>query len=257
MPQLRPGESPGLDTLCEGVLSDEALRARRSRHAATRSPGRAMNQALAAIEGRSAELLVAFFVSIAVSVLLGAVMRRVSAAIGAVVPPRPDRWHSSPTPTMGGVAIALATLAGLALTVFGVDSLGGSWVPVLLAALAMFAVGVMDDRLQLSPLAKLVASLAIGAFLVFVMAGAEPAGSIPLSSTLIATVWFAGICHALNLLDNMDGLAAGVALIATLFLAFLLGKSLGPGLVLLLDRARGRARGLPVLEPAAGAALHG
>ena len=82
----------------------------------------------------------------------------------------------------------------------------------------------MDDRLQLSPLAKLVASLAIGAFLVFVMAGAEPAGSMPLSSTLIATVWFAGICHALNLLDNMDGLAAGVALIATLFLAFLLGE---------------------------------
>jgi UDP-GlcNAc:undecaprenyl-phosphate GlcNAc-1-phosphate transferase len=193
-----------------------------------------MNQALAAIEGRSAELLVTFFVSIAASVLLGAVMRRVSAAIGAVVPPRPDRWHNSPTPSMGGVAIAVATITGLALTVFGADSLGGAWVPVLLAALAMFAVGVMDDRLQLSPLAKLVASLAIGAFLVFVMAGAEPEGSIPLSSTLIATVWFAGVCHAINLLDNMDGLAAGVALIATLFLAFLLGKSLGPGLVLLL-----------------------
>ena len=193
-----------------------------------------MNQVLAAIEVRSAELLVTFFVSIAASVLLGAVMRRVSAAIGAVVPPRPDRWHNSPTPSMGGVAIAVATLAGLALTVFGADSLGGAWVPVLLAALAMFAVGVMDDRLQLSPLAKLVASLAIGAFLVFVMAGAEPEGSIPLSSTLIATVWFAGVCHAINLLDNMDGLAAGVALIATLFLAFLLGKSLGPGLVLLL-----------------------
>ena len=193
-----------------------------------------MNQALAAIEGRGAELLVTFFVSIAASVLLGAVMRRVSAAIGAVVPPRPDRWHNSPTPSMGGVAIAVATMAGLALTVFGADSLEGAWAPVLLAGLAMFAVGVMDDRLQLSPLAKLVASLAIGAFLVFVMTGAEPAGSIPLSSTLIATVWFAGVCHAINLLDNMDGLAAGVALIATLFLAFLLGKSLGPGLVLLL-----------------------
>ena len=37
-------------------------------------------------------------------------------------------------------------------------------------------------------------------------------------------MWFAGICHALNLLDNMDGLAAGVALIATLFLAALLAR---------------------------------
>jgi len=42
------------------------------------------------------------------------------------------------------------------------------------------------------------------------------------------------VCHALNLLDNMDGLAAGVALIATLFLAYLLGRSLGPGLVVVL-----------------------
>ena len=193
-----------------------------------------MNQALAAIEGRSAELLVAFFVSIVTSVLLGAVMRRVSTAIGAVVPPRPDRWHNSPTPTMGGVAIAVATMVAVALTVFRVDTLSGQWVPVVLASLAMFGVGIMDDRLQLSPLAKLVASLAIGAFLVFVIVGSEPEGSIPLSSTLVATVWFAGICHALNLLDNMDGLAAGVALIATLFLAALLGKSLGPGLVMVL-----------------------
>ena len=200
-----------------------------------------MNQALAAIEGRSAELLITFFVAIAASVLLSAAMRRVSTAIGAVVPPRPDRWHNSPTPTMGGVAIALATMGALALTVLRVDSLSvdSSWVPVALASLAMFGVGVMDDRLQLSPLAKLVASLAIGAFLVFVMAGSEPEGSIPLSSTLIATIWFAGVCHALNLLDNMDGLAAGVALIATLFLAFLLGKSLGPGLVLLLTALAG------------------
>ena len=94
-----------------------------------------------------------------------------------------------------------------------------AWVPVLLAALAMFVVGVLDDRLQLSPLAKLVASLAIGAFLVFALAGAEPDGALPPSYTLVGTIWFAGICHALNLLDNMDGLAAGVALIAAVFLA--------------------------------------
>ena len=111
-----------------------------------------MSQALAAIEGRSAELLITFFVAIAASMLLGAAVRRVSTAIGAVVPPRPDRWHNSPTPTMGGVAIALATLGALALTVLEVDSLSvdSSWVPVTMASLAMFAVGVMDDRLPVS-----------------------------------------------------------------------------------------------------------
>ena len=98
----------------------------------------------------------------------------------------------------------------------------------------MFVVGFYDDRLQLSPIAKLVASLAIGAFLVFALAGAEPAGALPWSYTLLGTVWFAGMCHALNLLDNMDGLATGVAVIATAFLAALLAPSLGSMLVLLL-----------------------
>src|SRR6187399_3177685 len=177
-----------------------------------------------------------FLTALVASILLGAVMRWLSASIGAVVPPRPDRWHSQPTPTMGGVAIAGATIVAfvIGLTQLGAVDFGEPWAPVLLAALAMCCVGIFDDRLQLSPLAKLVASLAIGAFLVFLLAGAAPAGSIPLAETLVATVWFAGLCHAVNLLDNMDGLAAGVALVAALFLAALLVVPLGPGLVLLL-----------------------
>ena len=140
-------------------------------------------------------------------------MRRLAPAIGAVVPPRPDRWHSAPTPTMGGVAIAAAhdrRVRGASWRGRMLIGAPAAWLPVLLAALAMFVVGVLDDRLQLSPLAKLVASLAIGAFLVFALAGAEPDGALPSLYTLIGTVWFAGVCHALNLLDNMDGLAAGV-----------------------------------------------
>jgi len=177
-----------------------------------------------------------FLMAAVASILLGAVMRWLSASIGAVVPPRPDRWHNHPTPTMGGVAIAGATLVAflIALVQIGPVDFAEPWAPVLLVSLAMCCVGIFDDRLQLSPLAKLVASLAIGAFLVFLLAGTVPAGSIPFTDTLIATVWFAGLCHAVNLLDNMDGLAAGVALIAALFLAALLVAPLGPGLVLLL-----------------------
>jgi UDP-GlcNAc:undecaprenyl-phosphate GlcNAc-1-phosphate transferase len=104
-------------------------------------------------------------------------------------------------------------------------------------------VGIVDDRLQLSPLAKLVASLAIGAFLVFAMSEAQPAGAISLTWTLLATIWFAGLCHALNLLDNMDGLAAGVALIAAVFMAWLLARALGPGLVAVLTALAGALTG--------------
>jgi UDP-GlcNAc:undecaprenyl-phosphate/decaprenyl-phosphate GlcNAc-1-phosphate transferase len=184
----------------------------------------------------SGPLVAAFLASLVLSILLGALMRWLSPAIGAVVPPRPDRWHSQPTPTMGGVAIAGATIVAFAIALVrtGAIDFGEPWGPVLLAALAMCCVGIMDDRLQLSPLAKLVASLAIGAFLVFLLAGLAPEGAMPFADTLIATVWFAGLCHAVNLLDNMDGLAAGVALIATLFLAALMAAPLGAGLVLLL-----------------------
>ena len=190
-------------------------------------------------------LAIVFAVATACSVAGGAVVRRVARVSGAVVPPRTDRWHTSPTPTMGGLAIVAGTVAGFAAVVTRPDLLGAfpNWYPVPLAALAMFVVGILDDRLQLSPLAKLVASLAIGAFLVFALAGAEPEAALPSLFTLVATVWFAGICHAMNLLDNMDGLAAGVGLIAAVFLAALLASLLGPALVVLLTALAGALLG--------------
>jgi UDP-GlcNAc:undecaprenyl-phosphate GlcNAc-1-phosphate transferase len=179
--------------------------------------------------------LVAFLAATAAAVALGGLVRRSAPSFGAVVPPRPDRWHDTPTPTMGGIAIASATLVGCGVIFTQpVASVPEPWLFVLLAALAMFVVGVLDDMLQLSPLAKLVASLVIGAFLVFALAGREPVGALPSGYTLIGTVWFAGMCHALNLLDNMDGLASGVGLIAALFLAKLLDDTLGAPMVLVL-----------------------
>jgi len=189
--------------------------------------------------------LISLLVATATAVAVGAGVRRLAPVFGAVVPPRPDRWHSATTPTMGGIAIVVATVAGFSVGAAGpllqVDLV--EWLAVLVAGLAMFTVGLFDVRLQLSPVAKLVASLAVGAFLVFALAGIEPDGALPSSYTLIGTIWFAGLCHAFNLLDNMDGLAAGVALIATGFVAALLGPSLGVGLFVLLIALAGALAG--------------
>ncbi len=190
-------------------------------------------------------VLLVIAVAAAVSVALGGVVRRVAPALGAVVPQRPDRWHDKPTPTLGGIAIAVATLAGfLPVVVLWPNLLPwvDTWFPVPLAAAAMFAVGLLDDQLQLSPIAKLVSSLIIGALLVFAVSRAEPEG-LPWLTTLVATVWFAGVCHAMNLLDNMDGLATGVAVIASLFLAVVVGEPLGAALGLLLFSCCGAALG--------------
>lgn len=190
-------------------------------------------------------LVIVFILATVSSLGLAAVVARMARAAGAVVPPRPDRWHARPTPTMGGIAIAAGTLIGLVPIVFTPEAAAGldTSIPVLLAALGMFAVGILDDRLQLSPVAKLVASLATGAFLVFALAGVQPDGAMPTPFTLVSVVWFAGVCHAHNLLDNMDGLAAGVGLIAAAFLAWLLAPALGLGLVALLTAVAGAQLG--------------
>jgi UDP-GlcNAc:undecaprenyl-phosphate GlcNAc-1-phosphate transferase len=78
---------------------------------------------------------------------------------------------------------------------------------------------------------------------VFALAAVEPEGALPTSYTLIGTIWFAGLCHSFNLLDNMDGLASGVALIAAIFMAVLLGPSLGYGLSALLFALAGALTG--------------
>ena len=177
----------------------------------------------------------AFLISMLACVALCALVRRTAPAIGAVVTPRADRWHSEPTPTMGGVAIAIAAVLGFGAIVGQAHTMipPAAWLPIPLAAIAMFIVGILDDRFQLSPLAKLVASLIIGAFLVFSLTR-SPDAALPWPHTLVATIWFAGVCHAFNLLDNMDGLAAGVALVAAGFMASLLAPALGAPVALLL-----------------------
>jgi UDP-GlcNAc:undecaprenyl-phosphate GlcNAc-1-phosphate transferase len=145
---------------------------------------------------------------------------------------------------MGGVAIGVAALVACGALVGGLpaSALAVEWLPVPLAATAMFVIGVLDDRVQLSPLAKLVSSLIVGAFLVFSLTNG-PQASPSWIHTLVATTWFAGVCHAFNLLDNMDGLAAGVALTAAAFMAWLLGPQLGAPLTLLLVSLSGALLG--------------
>ena len=107
------------------------------------------------------------------------------------------------------------------------------------AAFAMFIVGLADDTLTLTPLGKLVASLAVGAFYVFGLIAVTPQAAPTTVSALIAIVWFGGVVHTLNLLDNMDGLAGGVAVVACLFFVWVYGPNLGPAVVALLVAVSG------------------
>jgi UDP-GlcNAc:undecaprenyl-phosphate GlcNAc-1-phosphate transferase len=145
---------------------------------------------------------------------------------------------------MGGIGFGIAALSATGVSVLsaGVSANRAFELAVPAAAASMLVVGILDDRLQLSPLAKLVSSLIAGALTVFVMT--ESLGrSLPWPTTLVAVVWFGGVVHALNLLDNMDGLAGGIALISASFLAWLFAPTLGPFVVVFLVAVAGSLAG--------------
>ncbi len=147
-----------------------------------------------------------------------------------VVPPRPDRWHQTPTPTYGGVGV----LAGLAVGGAIAGALDPASWPVLSAGLALFVVGWFDDLMPMSALAKMVSSLAVAAFFVFTLSTLHDATPAHAALTITAVLWVGGLVNAINLLDNIDGLAGGVTAIAALGLAVAFGPELGPALVALL-----------------------
>ncbi|MAG70475.1 MAG: hypothetical protein CL471_09330 [Acidobacteria bacterium] len=153
-------------------------------------------------------LLVPFFIALATSLVLVPVSRLMAIGLGQVAPPTSDRWHSKTTALFGGVAITLTSLACVT-ALFGY----GQYAILLACSVAIFIVGLTDDVVSLRASTKLVAEIAIASVFVFFRYRLGWTESLTLDS-LLTIFWIVGITNAFNLLDNMDGLCAGVALIA-------------------------------------------
>ena len=153
-------------------------------------------------------------------------------------------------PNIGGVAIAAATLVplsvGLGLISFATPQLlelprlGGVlesfmdrldseqtvWWAILLGAVGLHLLGLRDDRRAIGPWTKLIVQVAIATTVVVVgdlrlVTALDVFGPVGVAtSATLTVVWIVVICNAMNFLDNMDGLAGGVAAIAAaIFLA--------------------------------------
>jgi UDP-GlcNAc:undecaprenyl-phosphate/decaprenyl-phosphate GlcNAc-1-phosphate transferase len=149
-----------------------------------------------------------FGLSFGVALFVTPICRIAAHRFGYVAAPKADRWHARPTPILGGVAIAVSVLA-LAPWAVGARELG----PLLGCGATIFVVGLVDDILSLKPSTKLVAEIAIAAVFVFLGYRLHWSASLTVD-TVLTLVWLVGITNAFNLLDNMDGLSAGVGLIA-------------------------------------------
>jgi UDP-GlcNAc:undecaprenyl-phosphate GlcNAc-1-phosphate transferase len=137
-------------------------------------------------------------------------VRAYARRIGAVAKPKQDRWHKAPTAMLGGVAIYVATVGAVLLTI---PQTRETWA-VLAASTALFFLGLFDDFLHLKPYQKLIGQL-LGASAVVFFGLVLPWTSWPVLNMTITFVWLVGVTNAVNMLDNMDGLAAGVAAIAS------------------------------------------
>ena len=154
-------------------------------------------------------------VSFALALALTPVVRVLARRWGFVAKPKIDRWHKQPTAMMGGVAIWLAVV-GTYLVLVPHTKQG--WV-VVGAASFLFFVGLIDDWLHVKPYQKLIGQV-MGAAVVVNYGLILPwTRSLPVNM-LITIFWLIGITNAINLLDNMDGLATGIAAIASCFLTF-------------------------------------
>jgi len=162
----------------------------------------------------SSSQLVPAVAALALSLVLTPLVRAFARRFGVIAKPRLDRWSKKPTAMMGGVAVYLSVL--VTFLVFVPHTREG-WV-VMGASTALFVVGLVDDFLHIKPYQKLIGQV-LGATAVVYFGLLLPWGWGASVAMVLTIFWLIGITNAINLLDNMDGLAAGISAIAAVFIA--------------------------------------
>jgi UDP-GlcNAc:undecaprenyl-phosphate GlcNAc-1-phosphate transferase len=164
----------------------------------------------------------------AVTTFVGtAVMRLVAGRVGAVVAPDEGRVHLRPTATLGGVAMtagflvafAFAWLSGEFASMFAAQT---EAIGIVLAVLLISLVGAIDDLKDISAPAKTAGMVLAGTVLSFagvsIVVFRVPFFGISFLSgdlsALVTVLWVVGMMNAINLIDGLDGLAAGIVAIA-------------------------------------------
>jgi UDP-GlcNAc:undecaprenyl-phosphate/decaprenyl-phosphate GlcNAc-1-phosphate transferase len=184
--------------------------------------------------------LLAFAVSAGVSFLVTPLVRRLSLRLGWIDQPSDRKVHPKPTPTAGGLAIFAGVAAGLLVSRFipflsGLHETTSDMEAALVASLVIVLVGLIDDTRGMSPLGKLAGQILAAGLLV--LAGVQllyfyfpGQGVLSLSPDLavpLTVLWVVAMINAVNLIDGLDGLAAGMVSIGAA--AFFLYMAFGPG----------------------------
>jgi UDP-GlcNAc:undecaprenyl-phosphate GlcNAc-1-phosphate transferase len=188
-------------------------------------------------------LLLVFLVSVTIS--LGVAARLTRVVVRSRAPEIARQWSTSAIPRVGGIAVfaaipiaVLVAVAARAILIGAVPEFPERAGALLISCAILFSVGLIDDIKGVSPIAKLIAQT--GAALIICGSGFSiehvtivPGYTLHLGPLAlpVTVLWLVGISNAFNLIDGMDGLAGGVAIIgllATLAAALFLGNPTVP-----------------------------
>ena len=190
-----------------------------------------------------------FAASFAVTAALVPLMMRVARRFDFLDHPGPRKIHTEPIPYGGGIAVAIGFLATLGvhhLAARAVPEPSFKLVPVpvfALGSLAILVLGLIDDRRRLSARFKLLVQAIVATGVALGGARLQLFGAPDPVCVAVTVLWILGVTNAFNLLDHMDGLSSGVALLsgaAFLFVAVQTGQLfIGSILVPLLGACAG------------------
>lgn len=154
------------------------------------------------------------FVAASVSWTLVRITRHVAGTRGWVAPVRGDRWHAHATAQFGGVGIALAFVLCLAIARGFLDGFRDATsanaalaIALIVGAVGAAIIGLCDDIAHFRPSGKLAAQFGCACAFLWICGGIDITGRAPIDS-LICVLWIVGVMNAVNMLDNMDGVAA-------------------------------------------------
>ncbi len=174
---------------------------------------------------------ISFVLALGLGLILIPLVRKLCLQRGWVAPPRADRWHSQSTPYLGGIAIFIAFAVSVLITLFISGEITAR-LEILVIFGLIFLLGLLDDFKNMSPQAKLIGQMLVAILAIALGYSTEffsPRVANPVLAqflnTFLTLVWLIGITNAINLLDNMDGLAGGICLITTMILSYFFWQS--------------------------------
>jgi len=160
------------------------------------------------------QVISTFAITAFVAYLLTPFIKLIAAKTGFMDQPRTTKVHAHPKPLLGGVAIFSAFVIGV---ISNPALLAAQYVlPILSGVLLLLFIGLIDDKMGMMPNMKILGQFLAAMIVVKSGLRVEFFGNYYLN-VVFTYAWIVGITNAFNLLDNMDGLSSGIAVISGLF----------------------------------------